>query len=124
MPRISFQPDVISCSAPISACKKGVQWETALGLLQEMPRRSLQLVLVSCNGLINACETGTRWACQADVIGCSAAISACEKGMHWENALRLLWEMPCRALLPDMSSYGAAAIAVVRMCEPLTFTKS
>ena len=43
--------------------------------------------------------------------------------MQWENALRLLWEMPCRALLPDMSSYGAAAIAVVRMCEHLAFTK-
>ena len=59
MPRRSLPPEVISFDAVISASEKGMSWDTALGLLQEMPR----------------------WALQPDVISCSAAISACEKGM-------------------------------------------
>ena len=52
-------PDVINCSAAISAHEKGMQWETALGLLQEMVD---QLPLT------------------AQVVSWSAAISSCEKG--------------------------------------------
>eukprot|EP00973_Karenia_brevis_P041471 5737772-Karenia_brevis.AAC.1 len=56
--------DVISCSAAISACKKGGQWEHALSLLQKMRKTGM-----TCN-----------------VISFSAAISACEKGAQWEHA--------------------------------------
>ena len=79
--------------------------------------------MVGCIGLISSCENGKQWACHADVISFSAVISACEKGTQWQSALELLREMPCRVLLPDMSSYGAAAIAIIRMCEDLAFPK-
>ena len=58
MPRWALQPDVISCSAAISACEKGAEWETAFGLLQEMLGRSLQPGLFSCDAAISACEKG------------------------------------------------------------------
>ena len=34
-------PEVVSYNAAISACKKGKQWEGALGLLQEMVQQLL-----------------------------------------------------------------------------------
>ena len=54
MPRRSLQPDVISCSAAISACEEGVQWEAALGLLQEMPSCGHQPEIVSWGATILA----------------------------------------------------------------------
>ena len=53
-----LQPEVISCSAMISACEKGAQWEAALGFLLEMPRGSLQPELFSFDTAISACEKG------------------------------------------------------------------
>ena len=58
MPRRVLQPDLFSCDAVISACEKGMQWETALGLLQEMPRRSLQPEVISFDAAISVCEKG------------------------------------------------------------------
>jgi pentatricopeptide repeat domain-containing protein 1 len=37
-----MQPDVISYSASISACEKGLQWEKALELLSEMKTQGFQ----------------------------------------------------------------------------------
>ena len=34
-------PGAISCSAAISACGKGDQWEKALALLREIPKKRL-----------------------------------------------------------------------------------
>ena len=48
-----------------------MQWEEALGLLQEMVHKLLTPNVVSFN----------------------AAMSACEKGKQWEGALGLLHEM-------------------------------
>ena len=45
-----------SYSAAISACKKGQQWATALGLLAEMEHHSLQAEITSYNAEISACE--------------------------------------------------------------------
>ena len=61
-----------SCSAAISACEKGMQWEPALRLLRDVLSKLLQPGLFSCD----------------------AAVSACEKGAHWEFALGLLQEIP------------------------------
>ena len=77
--------------------------------------------MVGYNTSINSCEAGMQWACQAHVIPCSAVISTCEKGIEWEKALRLLREMPCRVLLMDMNSHGAAALAIVRTFERAAF---
>ena len=60
MPRRDLQADVISCSAEISACDKGLYWEAGLGFLCEMPRRSLQPELFSCDAAISACEKSTQ----------------------------------------------------------------
>ena len=72
MYRCVVQPDVISCSAVISACEKGIKLDAAVGLLQEMLGRLLR----------------------PDVISCNASISACEKSIQWQIAPRLLLEMP------------------------------
>ena len=53
-----LQPDVISCSAAIIAFEKGMEWEAALGLLQEMPRGLLQPDLFSIDAAMSACEEG------------------------------------------------------------------
>ena len=68
---------MISCSAAMSACEKGIQWEAALGLLQEMVHQLLT----------------------PNVVSWSVAISTCEKVLHWEGALGLLQEMVHHQLL-------------------------
>lgn len=77
----------------------------------------LQPNMFSANPVKSAREESLHWAHGKYVINCNAAISACEKGIEWEKTLRLLQEMPCRGLQPDMSSYGAAVIAVASKCE-------
>ena len=63
--------DVVSCSASISTCETGKQWEGVIGLLQELVHQLLTL----------------------DVMSFSAAISACDKGKQWQGALGFLQEM-------------------------------
>ena len=58
MLRMALHPDVISCGAAVSGCEKGLSWETALGLLQEMPRRILQPDFINCIAAISAREKG------------------------------------------------------------------
>lgn len=36
LPRASLRPDVFCCSALISACGKGAQWQKALSLFESM----------------------------------------------------------------------------------------
>lgn len=50
--------DVLSCNTTISACEKGVQWEVALKLLQEMVHEVLMPNVVSYSAVITACEKG------------------------------------------------------------------
>ena len=77
--RQALSPDVITCSAAISACEKGSQPQKALSLLVGIRRQALS----------------------PDVITCSATISACEKGSRPPKALRLLVGMRRDALSPD-----------------------
>ena len=60
MPRRLMQPELFSFDAVMSACEKGVQWETALGLLQEVPRRALQLDLFSCDAALSSYEKSVK----------------------------------------------------------------
>merc|ERR1712136_595237 len=89
-----LRPNVISCSAAITACEKSGQWERALCLFQEMLRQGLQ----------------------PDIVSYSVTISACEKGGQWEHTLELLHEMrQCgmqQRVLPGQSSrQGALYVA-------------
>ena len=54
-------PHVVRCSAAISACEKGKQWEGALGVLQAMVYQLLTPDVVSWNAAICACEKGKQW---------------------------------------------------------------
>ena len=58
MPTASIYPALFSFDAAIRACDKGMQWETALGLLKEIRSRSLQADEISCSDVISACEKG------------------------------------------------------------------
>ena len=51
-------PDVITYSAAISACEKGVQWQRALGLLEMMLRAELVPDTFSYGAVFTACEKG------------------------------------------------------------------
>ena len=50
-----LKPDVISCSAAISACEKGGKWQSAVELLEEMRERGLKPDVISCSAAISAC---------------------------------------------------------------------
>ena len=57
--RSSWQePDVISYSAAISACEKGLQCEEALSLLPKMRNSWQEPNVISYNVAISACEKG------------------------------------------------------------------
>ena len=60
--------DVISFSAAMSTREKGVQWQHAVSLLEDMRMTGVTL----------------------DVISFREAISACGKTGHWQQALSLL----------------------------------
>ncbi|CAK0796003.1 unnamed protein product [Prorocentrum cordatum] len=88
-------PREVSCSAGISACEKGEQWQWSLALLSEM------------------------WAAKLEpnVISYSAGISACEKGRQWQRALSLLSEIRQANLKPDASSPTAPGSARARKAD-------
>eukprot|EP00969_Alexandrium_andersonii_P169478 7492275-Alexandrium_andersonii.AAC.1 len=46
------EPNVISCSAAVSACEKGGRWQAALDLLGSMAQRRVELDVISCNAVV------------------------------------------------------------------------
>eukprot|EP00969_Alexandrium_andersonii_P176615 7809280-Alexandrium_andersonii.AAC.1 len=62
------EPNVVTCSAAVSAYETGGQWSTAMELLRSMYRMRVD----------------------PNVYSYSAAVSACEKGGQWQAALELL----------------------------------
>ena len=49
MPELRAVPDVISFSAAISACEKGLQWSWALFLLSDMIRHGIDPNIITMN---------------------------------------------------------------------------
>ena len=47
--REEVEHDVISFNACISACEKGLQWQHAFGLLQQITREQLSPTQISCS---------------------------------------------------------------------------
>ena len=66
-----LEPNVVSCGAAISACEKGLRWEWAPSLLQQM----------RCSHL------------RPGVVSYSAAASASEKGQQCEFAMSFMLKM-------------------------------
>jgi len=46
-------------NATITALEKGLQWERALDLFDEMKRRNLPITVVSYGSALSACDKGT-----------------------------------------------------------------
>ncbi|CAK0880205.1 unnamed protein product [Prorocentrum cordatum] len=107
---------LVSYTAGISACAKGVQWQRALALLSEMweakLERNRQLQrwdqrvregrAVAAGAGLALRDVGGEAAAQR--VSYSAGISACEKGDQWQRALALLSEMWDARLEPDIIS--------------------
>ena len=55
-----LEPDVITCSAAISACEKAKQLRKALELLEEMRQKGLEPDVITYNAAISACEKNRR----------------------------------------------------------------
>ncbi|CAK0800946.1 unnamed protein product [Prorocentrum cordatum] len=75
-----LDPTDITCTAGISACGKGWQWQRALALLSEMLEAKVE---------------------SSVIFSYTAGISACEKSEQWQPALALLSEMPDAKLKPN-----------------------
>ncbi|CAK0880212.1 unnamed protein product [Prorocentrum cordatum] len=105
---------LVSYTAGISACAKGVQWQRALALLSEMweakLERNRQLQrwdqrvregrAVAAGAGLALRDVGGEAAAQR--VSYSAGISACEKGDQWQRALALLSEMWDARLEPSL----------------------
>ncbi|CAE8675225.1 unnamed protein product [Polarella glacialis] len=118
--------NVYHCSAAISACEKGGQWQLALNLLSLMPNAKVVPNDFTYSSAISACSKGGQWQLALnllslmpearvvpDQINYNAAISACEKGGQWQLALNLLSLMPLARVVPDEITYSAA----INACE-------
>ncbi|CAE8738724.1 unnamed protein product [Polarella glacialis] len=125
------QVDAFHCSAAISACAKGSQWQLALDLLaSRMPEMSVAPVAVSYTAAIAACSNGRQWqlalglmssmpqeSIAPDGVSFTAAMSACEKGGQWQLALGLLGQMPAVRLRPTETNFNAAIDACSKAGE-------
>ena len=56
MKQRGLEPNVITCSALISACAKARKLDKAFEVFAEMKQRGLQPEVITCNALISACE--------------------------------------------------------------------
>ena len=84
-----LKPNIISCSASISACEKGAKWERTVELLGQM----------------------REFVLKPDMFSDSAAMSACRKRDKWDRTFELLKKMRERGLKPDVISCSAALLA-------------
>jgi len=53
-------PNLVSQNVAISALEKGVQWEAALRLLQQLAHSPLTPEVLSWNAAMNACEKASQ----------------------------------------------------------------
>ena len=54
-------PNVITCSAVISACERGGRWQKAFSILCEMRQRHVVPNAITYSAAISACEQGALW---------------------------------------------------------------
>ena len=84
-----LQADVIACNATIGGFEKGMQWQRALGLFEEMSKDGFP----------------------ADVITYSATIGACRQARQWQRAVGVVEEMQSHRFQANVMTYGATISA-------------
>ena len=94
----SVLPNVISCSAVISACGTGQHWQQALVTLTVMRQTAVLPSVISYSAV-------------------TAVINASEKGQQWHQALCLLASMQQTGVLRNVISYSAVFSACEK-CQP------
>jgi len=120
-------PNVVACSAAMSACGKGQRWVEALSLLCEMRSSAVPPNGFSYAAAIGACGKSGQWAqalalweearcsgVKLSSVVCSTVIGACAVGGQWEQAFQVLDEMQRGGLPADVITYTAALSACER----------
>ena len=74
--------EVITYAVLASTCAKGTEWQSVMGLLQQMPSLGFQADVITYAASISACEKGRQRqrALERGQLQLNAATSACEKG--------------------------------------------
>jgi pentatricopeptide repeat protein len=126
---LSFCSATLNLLASISrtALEKGLQWERALDLFDEMKMKNMPVTVVSYGSAISACEKGlqyrqcleyldemTEMGIKKNVIIFGAAMSCMEKSCRADIAFQLMERMKLEDVAPNVHIYNSAISACAR----------
>jgi pentatricopeptide repeat protein len=107
--------------------EKGLQWERALDLFDEMKMKNMPITVVSYGSAISACEKGqqyrqcleyldemTEMGIKKNVIIFGAAMSCMEKSCRADIAFQLMERMKLEDVAPNVHIYNSAISACAR----------
>jgi pentatricopeptide repeat protein len=110
-----------------TALEKGLQWERALDLFDEMKMKNMPVTVVSYGSAISACEKGlqyrqcleyldemTEMGIKKNVIIFGAAMSCMEKSCRADIAFQLMERMKLENVAPNVHIYNSAISACAR----------
>ena len=117
MVQLSIQPDILSYSMVLAACRSQLRWQLCLLCTKDLQLRFSQKFLTALyNGAMVTCaESGQQqrvfelfvhmkmFDVELDIISANTCISACEKRKEWPWALQVL-EVMSSELLPGDSA--------------------
>lgn len=110
-----------------TALEKGLQWERALDLFDEMKSKNMPVTVVSYGSAISACEKGlqyrqcleyldemTEMGIKKNVIIFGAAMSCMEKSCRADIGFQLMERMRLEDVAPNVHIYNSAISACAR----------
>ena len=110
-----------------TALEKGLQWERALDLFDEMKIKNMPVTVVSYGSAISACEKGlqyrqcleyldemTEMGIKKNVIIFGAAMSCMEKSCRADIGFQLMERMRLEDVVPNVHIYNSAISACAR----------
>ena len=123
-----FSLSIVSCNAKFrTALEKGLQWERALDLFDEMKSKNMPVTVVSYGSAISACEKGlqyrqcleyldemTEMGIKKNVIIFGAAMSCMEKSCRADIGFLLMERMRLEDVAPNVHIYNSAISACAR----------